>query len=82
MYPRRSDLSPNGKLLVCFCAKWSKSRIEEVEAMLDKKKAAALPHDLRLLLKRKPKVGTEYSSAWTAVSKPPYLTALGLWPQR
>jgi hypothetical protein len=24
----------------------------------------------------------EYTSAWTAVSKPPYLTALALWPQR
>ena len=81
MYPRRSDLSPNGKLLVYFCAKWSKRRIEEAEAMLDKKKAAAPTHDLRLLLKRKPKVRTEYTYAWTAVSKPPFLTALGLWPK-
>jgi len=51
MYPRRSDLSPNGKLLVYFCAKWSKRRIEEAELMLDKKRAGDLTHDLRLLLK-------------------------------
>jgi hypothetical protein len=81
MYPRRSDLSPNGKLLVYFCAKWSKRRIEEAELMLDKKMAGDLTHNLRLLLKRKPKVRTEYTYAWTAVSKPPYLTALGLWPK-
>jgi hypothetical protein len=81
MYPRRSDLSPNGKLLVYFCAKWSKRRIEEAELMLDKERAGDLTHDLRLLLKRKPKVRTEYTYAWTAVSKPPYLTALGLWPK-
>ena len=52
MYPRRSDLSPDGKFLVYFCAKWSKRRIEEAEAMLDKNKAGALTHDLCLLLKR------------------------------
>jgi hypothetical protein len=27
------------------------------------------------------KLGTEYSDAWTAVSRSPWLTALGLWPQ-
>ncbi|MDB4996450.1 MAG: hypothetical protein JWM74_3882 [Myxococcaceae bacterium] len=26
------------------------------------------------------KVDPSYTSAWTAISKPPYLTALGLWP--
>jgi len=81
MYPRRSDLSPNGKLLVYFCAKWSKRRIEEAEVMLDKARAGDLTHDLRLVLKRKPKVRTEYTYAWTAVSKAPYLTALALWPK-
>lgn len=81
MYPRRSDLSPDGKLLVYFCAKWSKRRIEEAEQMLDKKKAGALTHDFRLWLKRRPKARAEYTYAWTAVSKPPYLTALGLWPK-
>ncbi len=81
MYPRRSDLTPDGKLMVYFCAKWSGRRIEEAEAMLEKRKAGALTHDLRLLLKRKPKARTEYTYAWTAVSKPPYLTALGLWPK-
>jgi hypothetical protein len=81
MYPRRSDLSPNGKLLVCFCAKWSKHRIDEAEQMLDKKKAGDLTHELGLWLKRRPKARAEHTYAWTAVSKPPYLTALGLWPK-
>jgi hypothetical protein len=27
------------------------------------------------------KSGTSYTHAWTAVSRPPWLTALGLWPQ-
>ena len=81
MYPRRCDLSPSGDLLVYFCAKWSGRRIEEAEQMLEKKKAGALTYDLRLLLKRRPKARTEYTYAWTAVSKPPYLTALASRPQ-
>jgi hypothetical protein len=81
MYPRRSDLSPDGSLLVYFCAKWSGRRIEEAERMLDKKNAGKPTYDLRLLLKRKPKVRDEYTYAWTAVSRPPYLTALALWPK-
>jgi len=28
------------------------------------------------------KIDPSYSSAWTAISKPPYFTALGLWPNR
>ncbi len=51
MYPDRSDLSPDGKLLVYFAGKF-----------------------------RARDVATGYSSTWTAVSKPPYLTALALWP--
>lgn len=81
MYPRRSDLSPDGSLLVYFCAKWSGRRIEEADRMLDKKNAGKPTYDLRLLLKRRPKVRDEYTYAWTAVSKPPYLTALALWPK-
>lgn len=81
IYPRRSDLSPNGQLLVYFCTKWSERRIEEAKQMLDKEKAGDITYELRLLLKRRPKVRSEYTYAWTAVSKPPYLTALGLWPK-
>lgn len=47
IYERRSDLSPDGRLLVYFAAKQS----------------AAQP-------------GTE---TWTAISRPPYLTALSFW---
>lgn len=81
MYPRRCDWSPNGELLVYFCAKWSKRRIEEAEQMLDKPKAGSPIYELRILLKRRPKLRTEYTYAWTAVSRPPYLTALALWPK-
>ena len=47
--------------MVYFCAKWSGRQIEEAEAMLEKRKAGALTHDLRLLLKRRPKARTEYT---------------------
>lgn len=78
--PRRSDLSPNGELIVYFCATWSKG--EEAERMIEKKRAGDSTHNLDRLLKHKLKVRTEYTYAWTAVSKPPFLTAVGLWPKR
>ena len=53
IYERRSDLSPNGSLLIYFAQKIT----------------AASQKD------------TEYTYAWTAISKPPYLTALALWPK-
>ena len=46
IYERRCDLSPDGKLLIYFAAKYK------------------LP-----------------LASWTAISKPPYLTALALWPK-
>lgn len=45
IYERRCDLSPDGKLLVYFASKQSRSK----------------------------------NPTWTAISKPPYLTALALW---
>jgi hypothetical protein len=53
VYERRSDLSPDGSLLIYFASKIT----------------AASKKD------------TEYTYAWTAISKPPYLTALALWPK-
>src|SRR5208283_1885519 len=53
IYERRSDLSPNGSLLIYFAQKIS----------------------------ARSKKDTEYTYAWTAVSKPPFLTALALWPK-
>jgi len=52
IYERRSDLSPDGKLLIYF----------------------AMNLKTRNLY-------TDYTYAWTALSKPPYLTALALWPK-
>jgi hypothetical protein len=53
IYTRRSDLSPDGALLVYFAAK----------------------HGRRLAR------DTGYTDTWTAVSRPPYYTALALWPK-
>jgi hypothetical protein len=50
IYPEKCDLSPDGRLLLCFVHQGRKSR-------------------------------TSYTHAWTAVSRTPWLTALGLWPQ-
>lgn len=53
VYERRSDLSPDGSLLIYFANKINKHTQED----------------------------KEYTYAWTAISKPPYLTALALWPK-
>ncbi len=53
IYERRSDLSPDGSLLIYFAQKIT------AESQKDR----------------------EYTYAWTAISKPPYLTALALWPK-
>lgn len=53
IYERRSDLNPDGSLLIYFANKIN----------------------LRTLADR------EYTKAWTAISRPPYLTALALWPK-
>ena len=53
IYERRSDLSPDGSMLVYFAQKI------EGRTLRDK----------------------EYTYAWTAVSRPPYITALALWPK-
>ena len=53
IYAGRSDLSPDGSLLIYFARK----------------------------MNRKQQENREYTYAWTAISKPPYLTALALWPK-
>jgi hypothetical protein len=50
IYPEKCDLSPDGRLLVCFVHQGRKS-------------------------------GTSYTDSWTAVSRSPWMAALGLWPQ-
>lgn len=51
IYEKRSDLSPDGKLMI-YAAR---------------KEKGYMPNE-------------EYMPSWTAVSRPPYLTALALWP--
>jgi hypothetical protein len=53
IYERRSDLSPDGSLLIYFAQKINSRTLGD----------------------------SEYTYAWTAVSKPPFLTALALWPK-
>lgn len=53
IYAGRSDLSPNGSLLIYFASKFNKKTISD----------------------------SEYTYAWTAISKPPFLSALALWPK-
>jgi hypothetical protein len=53
IYERRSDLSPDGSLLIYFAQKISTHSKQD----------------------------TEYTYAWTAISRRPFLTALALWPK-
>lgn len=53
LYERRSDLSPDGSLLIYFAQKINGRTLED----------------------------KEYTYAWTAISRPPYLSALALWPK-
>lgn len=53
IYERRSDLSPDGSLLIYFAQKITARSLED----------------------------TDYTYAWTAISRPPFLTALALWPK-
>lgn len=53
IYDRRSDLSPDGSLLIYFAKKINKRTLAD----------------------------PEYTYAWTAISRPPYFTALALWPK-
>ena len=57
IYERRSDLSPDGSLLIYF-ARGPGAKIS-VRSMGD----------------------TECTHAWTAISRPPFFTALALWPK-
>ncbi len=53
IYERRSDLSPDGSMLVYFAQKINGRTLRD----------------------------REYTYAWTAVSRPPYISALALWPK-
>jgi hypothetical protein len=53
LYMGRSDLSPDGSLLIYFASKFNKKTVSD----------------------------KEYTYAWSAISKPPFLMALALWPK-
>jgi hypothetical protein len=53
IYDGRSDLSPDGSLLIYFASKFNPRTLKD----------------------------NEYTYAWTAISRPPFFTALALWPK-
>jgi hypothetical protein len=70
IYEKRCDVSPDGTKLVYFAQKLSSKSLEDAEGFAEE-----------LLQKPVPPVSNYYTYAWTAVSKPPYFTALALWPK-
>jgi hypothetical protein len=73
IYERRCDLSPDGRLLIYFASKFTRKTIADQMGMLEKSIAG--------MGKDAAQTESHYSCAWTAVSKPPWLTALALWPK-
>ena len=73
IYERRCDLSPNGKLLIYFASKFNKRTLEDLPTSLERLDARISGETVNL--------DGHYTYAWTAVSKPPWLTALALWPK-
>lgn len=69
IYERRCDLSPDGAFFVYFAAKFNRMlpRISFLRTLIQK--MSSVP------------VTDSYEGTWTAVSRPPYLTALALWPK-
>jgi hypothetical protein len=73
IYERRCDLSPDGRLLIYFVSKFSKSTLADQPGIIESVKAWVTGDTT--------KVNDHYTYAWTAISKPPWLTALALWPK-
>lgn len=71
IYEYRCDLSPDGRLLIYFASKFNSKTLADNLSIMDGirgrfTKDATQPH---------------YTYAWTAISKPPWFTALALWPK-
>lgn len=69
IYEGLSDLSPDGTKLVYFARKENRARFEGLKGYFSELEQADVPETTRFV-----------TNTWTAVSKPPYLTALALWP--
>jgi len=77
IYERRCDLSPDGSLLIYFASKFNKRTIDEAGRYWER-----LSEGPKSARKRRIEGGNqEYTYAWTAISRPPYFTALALWPK-
>ncbi|HSA92657.1 MAG TPA: hypothetical protein VLE48_06560 [Terriglobales bacterium] len=86
IYAWRSDLSPDGTMLIYFAAKWNRRSIAESDTFLEDREHLATRVIERLAGLRKrvgrsrsPRSDDRYTHAWTAISRPPFLTALALW---
>ena len=73
IYERRCDLSPDGKLLIYFAAKFSRAAREDEPSAEDFLRAWAAG--------KRENREADAPYAWTAISRPPWLTALALWPK-
>jgi hypothetical protein len=68
LHERRCDLSPSGRLLVYFAARYRRATALTSGTAKSSGERSAHQGDI------------EPFTTWTAVSRPPYLTALTLWP--
>lgn len=70
IYEKRCDLSPDGRLFIYFAAKHNETTNAETLAWLNELMSGNRSESTRY-----------YTCSWTAVSRPPYFTALALWPK-
>jgi hypothetical protein len=73
IYERRCDLSPDGRLLIYFASKFTSKTLADEPSLKDRIQAWWTSDSSPL--------DDHYTYAWTAVSKPPWFTALALWPK-
>jgi len=76
IYEKRGDLSPDGTKLIYFASKQGRWNGEDAEGFRAEVGQGCFP-----LRGRTARTSRYYTPSWTAVSKPPYLTALALWPK-
>ena len=70
---RRCDLSPSGRQFVYFAKKFSARTLRDFPTFLDEVRAWLTGNTERR--------DRHYTYSWTAVSRPPWLAALALWPK-
>ncbi len=72
VYEDRCDLSPSGRLLIYFASKINERTLADSPSFLE---------TIWAIAGLEAGQSSHYTYAWTAVSKPPWFTALALWPK-